>query len=254
MYSSKKNEPSAADKKSKWIEYQKAVCLVVEKKDVSGLRDLLRCENSRDILSISEDGATILHKAAAKGASFEIMDLLLSHDCYEIVNKKEKRNKASVLHFAVENCSIEVVQLLIDVGANVEAETKDLKTPLYWAAGAGRKDILEALVKNGARVDRTSSEKQTALFEAVGQGNKESVLYLLEQGVDVNACDKQGETVLHESIRRDDRAITDLLLKHKADKTIKNLDGRTPYNVFKTYGSQRQVRRNYSQHDPYRPR
>jgi len=254
MYSNKKNEPSAADKKSKWIEYQNAVCLAVEKKDVSGLRDLLRCENYRDILSISENGETILHKAAVKGASFEIMDLLLSHDCYEIVNKKEKKDRASVLHFAVENCSVEVVQLLIDVGANVEAKTKNLKTPLYWAAGSGRKDILEVLVKNGARVDGISLEKQTALFEAVSQGNKESVAYLLEQGIDVNACDKLGETVLHESIRRDDKAITDVLLKYNADETIRNAAGDTPYNVVRMYGSQRQVRRKYSQPDKYRPR
>lgn len=254
MYSNKKNEPSAADKKNQWIEYQNSVCLAIERNDISSLRDLLRCENYRDILSISENGETILHKAAAKGASFEVMDLLLSHDCYEIVNKKEKRDKASVLHFAVGKCSAEVVQLLIDVGANVEAKTKGLKTPLFWAAGSGRKGMLELLIKNGARIDEVSLEKQTALFEAVSQGNKKTVLYLLEQGIDVNARDKMGETVLHESIRRNDKEITDILLEHKADKTIKNIAGDTPYNVTRSYGSQRQTRQQYPQRDIYRPR
>jgi len=52
------------------------------------------------------------------------------------------------LHLAV---NAEVASLLIRKGAALEAQDHYGRTPLYWAAGAGRRDVVECLLANGAK-------------------------------------------------------------------------------------------------------
>ncbi|MBM4167311.1 MAG: hypothetical protein FJ218_10400 [Ignavibacteria bacterium] len=70
------------------------------------------------------------------------------------------------LHFAAENNRKEIAQLLIDVGANLEAETSWGMTPLAWAVNCGNNDVAELLLSQGAT---------TNLWISSGFGNLDSV-------------------------------------------------------------------------------
>jgi ankyrin repeat protein len=58
----------------------------------------------------------------------------------------------TALHWATEYCKVEIVKMLIDAGADVNAH-KWGWTPLHWAAGRGKVEIVRMLIDAGARKD-----------------------------------------------------------------------------------------------------
>lgn len=91
-------------------------------------------------------GLTALHRAANRGDLAAVESLL--------ANGADVRArglaKQTPLHLAVTK---EIAQLLISKGAEIEARDRWGRTPLFWAAGAGRKGVVEALLAVGAQAD-----------------------------------------------------------------------------------------------------
>ncbi|KAK2715890.1 hypothetical protein QYM36_010456 [Artemia franciscana] len=71
------------------------------------------------------------------------------------------------LHCAAEKGITEVVQLLLDSGANVDAKGEDSNTPLHIAVFRGKENIVELLLRYGATVDNQDKNGKTALRLAV---------------------------------------------------------------------------------------
>lgn len=68
------------------------------------------------------------------------------------VNEPDGKSGRTSLHYAVEMNEFHLVQcILCDLGADVDAVTFDLCTPLHLAAGRGHVDI--AFLLHGARAD-----------------------------------------------------------------------------------------------------
>jgi ankyrin repeat protein len=57
------------------------------------------------------------------------------------------------LHYAALSANVEVVELLIAKGTNVNAKGYWRYTPLHNAAKTGSKDVIDLLLKNGAKVN-----------------------------------------------------------------------------------------------------
>ena len=93
---------------------------------------------------------------------------------------------------------MEIVELLIAEGADVNAEGIGGMTPLFAAANTigGHKEIVELLIANGADVDAKDMVGRTPLHRAVGEDHKEIVELLIANGADVNAKDAFSKTPL----------------------------------------------------------
>ena len=65
-------------------------------------------------------------------------------------------------------------------------------TPLTEAASLGRIDIVQILLANGVEVNAKDNDGKTALMEAASLGRIEIVQALLDVGAEVNAEDKYG--------------------------------------------------------------
>ena len=61
-----------------------------------------------------------------------------------------KLNSSISLINATYEGNLEVVQLLISQGANIESQTKEGATPLYIASEQGYKNIVKYLISHGA--------------------------------------------------------------------------------------------------------
>jgi len=97
-------------------------------------------------------------------------------------------NGMTALHVAAIFGHIEIVELLIANGADVNAtDNKFGATSLYGAAGAGQKDIAELLISNGAIVNAKIPRGDTALHAAIMGGHKEVIELLITNDADVNA-------------------------------------------------------------------
>ncbi|XP_061887077.1 uncharacterized protein LOC133638459 isoform X5 [Entelurus aequoreus] len=101
---------------------------------------------------------------------------------------------------ACRNGDVSRVKKLVDT-ANVNA--KDMagrkSTPLHFAAGFGRKDVVDHLLQNGANIHARDDGGLIPLHNACSFGHSEVVSLLLCQGAEPNARDNWNYTPLHEA-------------------------------------------------------
>ncbi|OEH78654.1 ankyrin repeat containing protein TPR domain-containing protein [Cyclospora cayetanensis] len=103
----------------------------------------------------------------------------------------------TVVHFAALGGSLEVLQLVLDMcPSGVDARDSSGKTPLFTAASLGHTEAIELLLQRGAKVEAESEEGCTALHEAVYAGQLAAVQkLLLAKGTDVNKASSLGYPV-----------------------------------------------------------
>ena len=96
-------------------------------------------------------------------------------------------------------------------------------TALMWAVGADHNEIVQLLLDNGANVNvRAGILNMTALVWAVTLKNKKAVQLLLDvKKIDVNTQDNIGETALMKAITNGDLEIVKSLIEKGADVNIK---------------------------------
>jgi len=117
------------------------------------------------------------------------------------------------LHEAART-NVGVVKLLLDKGADVNAQDSAGETALWYAASKGHTDIVRLLLDRGAGVNVKNYLHRTALVLAV---NADIAKLLLDKGADLNATDSYGRTPLSYAgiYRRDD--VVKTLLDHGAN-------------------------------------
>ncbi len=73
------------------------------------------------------------------------------------------------LHLAVVKGNKEIVQILLDNGAQIDlkAKNKDEATPLHWAAFFGQKDMVTLLIKAGAPINTLDGNHATPVDSVV---------------------------------------------------------------------------------------
>lgn len=118
---------------------------------------------------------------------------------------------------ACRNGDVSRVRRLLEP-ANVNA--KDMagrkSTPLHFAAGFGRKDVVEHLLQTGANVHARDDGGLIPLHNACSFGHAEVVTLLLCQGADPNARDNWNYTPLHEAAIKGKIDVCIVLLQHGA--------------------------------------
>ena len=108
-----------------------------------------------------------------------------------------------VFHEAVLTEAPEIVETMLDCGADFKAAACQGRTPLFFAARNNRQTrIAELLLKNGAPVDAAGPDHYTPLMGAARNDNAEMLELLLKSGASVNAADlDDGWTALHYAVQ-----------------------------------------------------
>tara|TARA_Y100000389_G_C17466864_1_gene526441 strand:+ start:3429 stop:3752 length:324 start_codon:yes stop_codon:yes gene_type:complete len=79
----------------------------------------------------------------------------------------------------------------------------------------------------------------TDLHYASFFGNKRKIKKILKKGSNINETDLCQRTALHFAAGRNNLSIIKYLLKHKADPSLIDWNGRTPYSIALQYGHQK---------------
>jgi cytochrome c len=107
------------------------------------------------------------------------------------------------------------------VAADLETHPADLelvddagRTPLLLAANQCSTNVLGLLLKKGAKIDALASGRSTALHLAAQAGCSAAVLMLLDDGCAVNPRDSQGRTPMTRAEQFHQDAIVVILRAH----------------------------------------
>ena len=132
-----------------------------------------------------------------------------------------------LLHVAVRYGCIEICNLLLKNGANLNATNDFRDTALIVAAGKTNVEICKLLIAFKASITSVSTEGRTALMEAARMKSYEVVKLLLEKGSNIGKKDEDGNTALHHAIPCSNQLLQ-LLLDNNADIDAVNNNGWTP--------------------------
>ena len=167
-----------------------------------GFNDLVEHLIAKHPQDLNADGGYYVRPlvAALAGGHFQTADLLRRNGADLDVRGQYGRNP---LHAAAYSENFEVVRILIDYDpAYVNARSESGSMPLHWALrGHNLKDgsVLRLLLENGANVNAQNQDGRTPLHVASFDGVLEVVRLLLEHGADVEVKDKYGETALQDA-------------------------------------------------------
>jgi Ankyrin repeats (3 copies) len=124
------------------------------------------------------------------------------------------------LHSAAWYGNLEMIQVLLEYKADVNAQTDVGETPLQFACRGKRSSLLakvaRLLLEHGADVNTVRNNRSTALHTAVQEGEVETVRVLLEHGADIGAETEYGETAFQLARGRGHIEIMKLLSEHGA--------------------------------------
>ena len=128
----------------------------------------------------------------------------------------------TALHWAAFTDNVEIAEMLIYAGANVEAGTRlNSIKPLFMAAQNGSRPLVETLLAGGADPNATMSTGTTPLMMAAASGSVEAVKALLDAGAEPDAKESaQGQTALMFAASFDRDEVIKVLVEGGADAAI----------------------------------
>ncbi|RLN99638.1 hypothetical protein DYB28_014448 [Aphanomyces astaci] len=123
----------------------------------------------------------------------------------------------SPLLYAVLHNHLEICHLLIQRGVQDNVTTVEKRvSALMVAAKLGFTDLMLMLVDAGALVEARNANKRTALMDAAARGSVAMVTCLLDGGAHINLQDQDGDTAVAKADRYDRREIVQWLVGHGA--------------------------------------
>ena len=151
------------------------------------------------------------------------------------------KDKQTPLHLAMRSNWFKVALILLDHGADANAEDIHGWTPLHLLSASQIRDdealdLVRPLLEHGAESNKRNNDGQTPLQLAMMAGQFQLARILLDHGADVSTEDEHGRTLLHllAAIRVHESDALDLvwpLLKHGAVVNRRDKYKQTPLHL-----------------------
>lgn len=181
-----------------------------------------------------ETGATVLQRAARNGKLNIVQEKINDGSN---VNYVKRDSQFTALLFAAEEGHTDIAKLLIESGADVNAQASSRYnnwTPLFYAIDKNNVDIVKLLLDASPEkvVHHIGGDGNSPLTLATRRKevNVGIVKALLDAGADTKHADKKGYTPLHHAARNSPEAVQALLEKG-ADPNVLNEDKWSPIDL-----------------------
>ena len=187
------------------------------------LREMI--DHGADVNAINTEYQTALMLACQKANESAVHALLKSGGDPNIPDA----NGETCLRIAIQNQSSgELVQALIEYGADVDAVNRHNRTALLLACYKGNVSAIDALLYAKADTDISDADGNTWLHYALyGSCSKEVVQTIIHHGADVNARNKNNTTPLTVACYTKDKEMVNVLLNGTVDVDTADPDGHT---------------------------
>ncbi len=172
--------------------------------------------------------------------NIDIVDLLLQNGAN--VNARDKTERTPVFWAINEN----ILLKLIEYNADLNLKDRSGNTALFYACVLGSyEEIVKILLENGARIDeKNGSNKITALHAACENKNFNIVKILLEHGVSLKEVDLYGNNIIHICCKEGCNDILLYIIEREKDVSIneKNENGFVPLHLACLFQNEDSVR------------
>jgi len=141
----------------------------------------------------------------------------------------------------IEACNAnaaEIVNYLIGLGADIDAEDTIHFTALCWAVINRNRELSELLVEKSADVNHKCNNGATPFLLAVDRDSLPMLQYLVEHGADFRMADTSGMTALHRATISNKIPVVEYLLSLGIPVDAKNNDGMTALHYASIFGRQ----------------
>lgn len=192
------------------------------KNDLASLKAFLPL--TADIDANDEDTGINALAYAIENHNLEIVNLLLSAGAN--VNAASNYGRTPIMYLN-EGATVEFVRALLLAGANVNAHDERGESVLMAAVSSCKLEVLKELVAAGARMDAKDTDGNTILIFAAANADEKVVSLLIEAGVSVDATNENGESALTFATRFGKGAVLKALINGGAtiNLTSKDLAG-----------------------------
>ena len=154
----------------------------------------------------------------------EIVTLLIEHGAY--INARDKHGRTPLFYVIDQSVDLDLVTILIKSGADVNAQDNLAQTPLFQATNYGSKDIAKLLIEQGANVNAQDNSGNTPLFKAISytsdNGYTNTIKLLILHGADIHARNNFGQTPLSEAVIRNNKELVKLLIDNNSNTNYLN--------------------------------
>jgi ankyrin repeat protein len=131
---------------------------------------------------------------------------------------------------------IDIVSILLNKNANINAQNKTLGTPLLISIIRGASDIALLLINRGSDLHVSNNHGQTPMHLATLSALPAVIIELTKKGVDINSRDKKGNTPLIYAAAIGNGAIVKVLLLSGADADIEDSEGNSALEIANKLG------------------
>ncbi|XP_067262139.1 death-associated protein kinase 1 isoform X2 [Chanodichthys erythropterus] len=199
----------------------KAIIHAINDDNVPGLKHLLGSLTSYDINQPNKHGTPPLLIAAGCG-NVQIIDVLMKKGA-EI--QAFDKTGANAIYYAARHGHVGTLRFLHEKKCPLDIQDKSGETALHVAARYGNVDVVQYLCSIHANPDLLDREQETPLHCAAWHGYSAVARVLCEAGCDVNARNREGESPLLTASARGFKDIVECLLEHGADMDSADKDG-----------------------------
>lgn len=167
---------------------------------------------------------------AATAGHSDVVNILI--DAGAEIAARDERGANPLINAAREG-KLSAVVTLLDRGAKVNFAEYDGSTALHRAVIFGHHDVADVLIKAGAAVNTHHTEDYTPLLSISQYGHTECGRLLIEAGANVNAAGKDGSTPLYHVAFKGYIDFLELLLSAGAIESVNVPDkyGRAPLDA-----------------------
>lgn len=145
-------------------------------------------------------------------------------------------NGSQAIHVAAHHGHVEVIEVLLEFGVDVNSPNENGATPLHFACYESNQAV-EYLLSHGADPAFADSTGVTPAHLMCQMGLTQPLQGILASHVDVNVADDQDNTLLHTAATSGKDHIIKILLEHGANPNVLNDLRATPLHISCASGS-----------------
>eukprot|EP01112_Ceratiomyxa_fruticulosa_P011415 TRINITY_DN3095_c0_g1_i1.p1 TRINITY_DN3095_c0_g1~~TRINITY_DN3095_c0_g1_i1.p1 ORF type:complete len:883 (+),score=188.59 TRINITY_DN3095_c0_g1_i1:158-2806(+) len=149
-----------------------------------------------------------------------IVKYLLDNGCEDL--EYGDKNYCTPLFIASQNGLIEMMETLIQYGANVDARNTNDSSPIFGAVGKNQMEAVKTLLKHKADINLTNNRYYNALFIAVNFAYFEMIEFLIDAGIDMECRDGSNYTPLMSASYANHVKIVKILVEKGANPNASN--------------------------------